>query len=969
MITMLLFISVILKAAEVENLRCEYQVNPLGVDIVSPRLSWVMKSSERGDYQQSCQVIVASTHENIEKNKGDIWNTGKLDSDKSIQVEYQGVPLKSNTKYYWKVRIWDANGKASEWSKPAYWSMGLLSREDWQNAQWIAYKDGEQWKKEWKQHKETELNNLPPLTWPNNSWPWYTGKDSTIFTLFEMPDPKYDPSPLFRKEFSVKKVLRTASLYICGLGYYEAFLNGKKIGDHVLDPAWTNYEQRVLYASYDVTGNLQKGNNVIGVMLGRGQYNPICNDIWGLSKSAWIDQPKMIALLHMEYSDGSIDRIITDNTWKTSGGPVIYDDTRHGELYDARLEKKGWASPVFNESGWKNASVVQWAARLESQMMPPIRCFTSIIPVKTINKGKGVIVYDIGKNIAGWARVKVRGPAGTKVLVEYCETPADSELISNLPPSRFQHNIKDKFYASFYDKGVNVRQQNGYILRGEGEETFECHFSYKGFQFIRISADERVVIERVEGVPVHTDVEIAGDFSCSNPVINQIQKNSVNSLLNNFHSIATDCPHREKQGWTADNYMSSQAAMYNFNMAGFYDKWLTDLAGTQSESGGLGTVAPATNYDMNASTVWPAAIVFIPWDIYKFYADTSIFKKNFGIMERFAKSSLDRQLEGKPEIINDVLADWLSPLMEINDTGSNSTMAPPEGFTLYGTASHYLIVKRLSEIAKILGKKQESIEMDKWAQRIAANFNNEFFDEKSNTYYGDKPTEYRQSANIVPLEYGLVKPENQEAVINNFTADIHEKGDRLSTGFMGTYSVMEFLPAINPELAYKLASHKKYPGWGYMIEQGASSMWESWDSYNSRNHTPFCLISAYFYKYLAGIQIDFSAPGFKHFIINPSIVGDLTFVNAHHNSMYGQIISNWKLENGKLLMEVYIPANTSATIHVPAIPGSEILESGRVANKARGVEFTGMENGKAVYKVGSGRYTFQSNFNKIRPLL
>ena len=385
-----------LHAAEVKNLRVEYMVNPIGVDATSPRLSWVIKSAKRGDLQQSFQIIVSSTTENLATDKGDLWNTGKMVSDQSVQVTYRGKSLQSGTKYFWKVRIWDVDSKPSAWSKTAFWSMGLLSKQDWEKALWIAFKDGNQWKKEWKQHKESELNNLPPVNWPNTSWPWKTGKDSTIFTLYEMAVPKYDSSPLFRKEFQVTKKVLSANLYICGLGYYEAFMNGKKVGDHVLDPAWTNYEQRSMYVTYDVTNQLNQGKNAIGVMLGRGQYNPLCNDIWGLSKSDWVDQPKLIALLKIEYSDGTKSEVITDSSWKTSGGPIIYDDTRHGELYDARLEQKGWSSPSFIEGRWYNASVVEWNSRLESQMMPPVRGFTPIVPVKIYRKGEGITVYNIG---------------------------------------------------------------------------------------------------------------------------------------------------------------------------------------------------------------------------------------------------------------------------------------------------------------------------------------------------------------------------------------------------------------------------------------------------------------------------------------------------------------------------------------------------------------------------------------------
>jgi alpha-L-rhamnosidase len=321
---------------------------------------------------------------------------------------------------------------------------------------------------------------------------------------------------------------------------------------------------------------------------------------------------------------------------------------------------------------------------------------------------------------------------------------------------------------------------------------------------------------------------------------------------------------------------------------------------------------------------------------------------------------LERQEKGKPEIIRDVLGDWLAPLMVINDTARNNTMAPPEGFTLYGTASHYLIVKHLSEINRILGKPREAQAMDDWAKRVAFNFNKEFFDEKSGTYHGDIPTEYRQSANIVPLEYGLVPKVKQEAVLDNLIQDLHAKGDRLSTGFLGTSALMEFLPVVNPELAYKLATQENYPGWGYMIKQGANSMWESWDGYDSRNHTPFCLISAYFYKYLAGIQPDYTSPGFRHIIINPDIAGDLKFVNAWHDALYGHIVSSWKREKDRLTLEVSIPVNTTATIYIPTRLVDSILESGRPVASVKDITFIREENGKAVFKVVSGKYQFIS---------
>ncbi len=677
------------RAAEVGSLRCEYLADPLGIDATRPRLSWVVSSSLRGDRQTAYRVLVASSPELLARGEGDLWDSGKTASGRSIQVEYGGKSLAGLAKCYWKVQVWDADDRPSRWSEPARWSMGPLCEEDWGRAEWIAARDEETWRNEWAEHKRRDVENREP-----NTWPWFVGTGRTIWDLYENASPRYDPSPLMRKEFSVGRKVVSADLYVCGLGYYEAYLNGRRVGDHVLDPAWTNFHKRAFYVTYDVTGMIRRGGNAIGIMLGRGQYSPICTDIWGLYRSKWVGQPKAIALLAIRYSDGTTERIVTDESWRTAGGPVVYDDTRHGELYDARLEQDGWSEAGFSAEGWRPAVSVPGAGPLRAQMMPPVRAFDPIEPVRTFDRGNGQTIYDAGHNIAGWARVRVRGPEGARVLVEYCELPSDRELVPDIHPSKLKIRVEDTDYASFYDKSINIRQQNGYILKGKGTETFECRFAYMGFQFVRVTADPGVTVERVEAVPVHTDVAEAGRFVCSNDVVNRLQDMSRASLLNNFHSIPTDCPHREKQGWTADTYMTDQAAIYNFDMAAFYAKWVEDLAGTQDSAGGLCTVAPSTGYDQSISTVWPAAIVYVPWDLLAYYGDRRVVERHYETMMRFAESGLLRQRDGKPEIIGEVLGDWVSPHMTLSDTLMSYSMAPPEGLTLYGTASHYRVVRK-----------------------------------------------------------------------------------------------------------------------------------------------------------------------------------------------------------------------------------------------------------------------------------
>ncbi|MFQ8827928.1 MAG: alpha-L-rhamnosidase N-terminal domain-containing protein [Alistipes sp.] len=402
---LLLTAAITCRAAEVGSLLCEYLADPLGIDATRPRLSWIVSSPLRGDRQTAYRVLVASSPELLARGEGDLWDSGKTASARSVQVEYGGKPLAGLAKCYWKVRVWDADDRPSRWSEPARWSMGPLCEEDWGGAEWIAARDEETWRNEGAEHKRRDVENREP-----NTWPWFVGTGRTIWDLYENASPRYDPSPLMRKEFSVGRKVVSADLYVCGLGYYEAYLNGRRVGDHVLDPAWTNFHKRAFYVTYDVTGMIRRGGNAIGMMLGRGQYSPICTDIWGLYRSKWVGQPKAIALLTIRYSDGTTERVVTDESWRTAGGPVVYDDTRHGELYDARLEQDGWNEAGFSAEGWRPAVPVPGAGPLRAQMMPPVRAFDPIEPVRTFDRGNGQTIYDAGRNIAGWARVRVRGP-------------------------------------------------------------------------------------------------------------------------------------------------------------------------------------------------------------------------------------------------------------------------------------------------------------------------------------------------------------------------------------------------------------------------------------------------------------------------------------------------------------------------------------------------------------------------------
>ncbi|MDD3108774.1 MAG: family 78 glycoside hydrolase catalytic domain, partial [Alistipes sp.] len=869
------------------------------------------------------------------------------------QVEYAGRPLKAFDRCYWRVQVWDKAG-TPKWSAPSQWSMGPMELADWGAARWVAYKPESLWISEWQAHKQQEAQCA------ESTWPWKNGMGRTLWELYDQAKPHYDASPLFRKEFTTERKVTSAMLYVCGLGYYEAYLNGKRVGDHVLDPAWTVFDKRSFYVTHDVTRLMTKGENVLGLMIGRGQYNPLTNDIWGLSVSKWVGEPRAIALLRIRYSDGTTKEVATDGSWQCVEGPIRYDDTRQGEIYDARYDYEGWTTPRYDASSWGKVSEVSAGGPLRAQMMPPVRCFAPIAPVKRFDKGAGRTVYDLGINISGWARVRLVGPKGAKVLVEYCELPGDREVVPNIHPSKLEIAVPDSNYASFYDCGVKVRQQNGYILKGEGQfEVFECHFSYKGFQYVRVTADPGVRIAAIEGVPVHTDVEDAGRFICSNETINRLQAISRWTLLNNFHSIPTDCPHREKQGWTADAYMTAPTAIYNFDMAAFYTKWLEDLVGTQGDHGGLCTVAPSTAYDLGSSTVWPAALLFVTRDMQLFYDDRQVAQRNLASMRRFVEYCAQLQLPGKPYILREVLGDWVAPIMELQPNLVSFIIPPPEGLSLYGTASYYRSVRLLEGMERSLGNTTQAQQMAELAEKIAEAFHREYFDPQTHTYHGDHPTAYRQAANIVPLEYGMTPEAERTAVTENFCKSLDETRDRVGTGFIGTMAMMDLLPEIDPERAFRVATQPEYPGWGYMVADGtATTMWENWDGGNSRNHPPFCLISGYFYKYLAGIRPLDTDPGFKRFLIAPSIVGDLTFADGWHDSPYGRIRSTWSRSGDQLTLCVTVPVNSTAVVVLPTDDPASVTESGLPVTGDL-VQLLQHEQGKTSYQVVSGEYSFQ----------
>ncbi len=551
--------------AGVGSLLCEYLENPLGIDVARPRLFWQMESDRRGERQTAYQVLAASTPERLAAGEGDLWDSGKVESDRSIQVPYEGKPLRSGQTAWWKVRAWDRDSKPTDWSPPATFEMGLLAKGDWRG-KWIA----------------------------------------------RTADTAYSPAPHLRREFDVAGKVKRARIYISGLGYHDLSLNGKKVGDHLLDPGYTRYDRRVLYVTHDVTDRLVQGGNAVGVILGTGWCNVHTLAVWRFDRAPWRAAPKLLLQMRIEYEDGREETIASDERWRTSTGPIVFESIYGGETYDARLEKTGWDAAGFNDAGWEPAKAVEAPKGvLRAQMMPPIRASKTIAPVMVTEPRPGVFVYDLGQNLAGFARLTVSGPAGTRVVMRYGERLAPDGTVDQTNIA--QHQVKTTPPQPF--------QTDTYILKGLGQETWEARFVYHGFQYVEVTgAPGKLGPENLRGRFIHSDVETSSRFGCSNPLLNKIWRNTLWSYLSNLQGIPTDCPHREKNGWTGDAHLAAEQAMYNFFPPAVYTKWIGDLADEQRPTGELPGIVPTGGwgYDWGNGPAWDSAFLIIPWYMYRY---------------------------------------------------------------------------------------------------------------------------------------------------------------------------------------------------------------------------------------------------------------------------------------------------------------------------------------------------------------
>lgn len=883
-----------------EGLLCEYAVDPLGIDTPFPRFSWKVKAHERGDYQTACQVLVSESLDALDEDTGDMWDSGRMETRQSVNVTYSGKPLLSGRTYYWKVLVWNSKGEVSHYSKPARFEMGFLSQDEW--------------KGEWITHSS------------------FMGRPS---------------SPMFRREFIMEKEVARARAYISGLGYYELRINGSKVGDHVLDPGWTDYTKKVLYVTYDVTPYLKQGANVIGVMLGNGWFG---------------SSPQMILKLNIEFVDGTTQSIVSDRDWVVATNDSIVENSIYnGETYDARLEKPGWDMPGYEAKSdeWSPPIIAEPPGGIMvSQLFEPIKVVQDITPISINSPRPGIYVYDLGQNISGWARLKVSGRAGTRVVMRFAELIYEDGTIN-------RENLR------------TAAATDVYILKGEGIEVYEPRFTYHGFRYIQVEGFPwEPSLDSITGRVVRSSVEQTGKFRCSNELINKIQQNAVWTEANNLHSIPTDCSQRdERLGWLNDMTVRAEEAVYNFHLARLYSKWVDDISDTQGpKTGAITDTAPFARYGRRPADPVASSYLVVPWLVYLHYGDRRILEKHYEGMKKW-EAYLGRSVDDYI-VSYSYYGDWSPPLTESvrGSIGAGAVSATTPGI-LMSTGFYYYNAILMSKMAWVLGKLEEEREYISLAERIKEAFNRRFFNRETNQYATGS-----QSCHVFPLFLGLVPEESKAAVIEHLVNDIVEKHNgHLTTGNLCSKYIMDVLTEVGrADVAYVLATQTTYPSWGYMVSKGATTMWERWEYVTggwqtgmaSHDHPMIATISAWFYKALGGILVDEEGPGIGRIIIKPHILEDLRFVECSLNTVRGLVQSNWKRYDGGLTMDIVIPWNASARVCVPV--GEEglgkaiikegdriIWKDGKYTSGVPGIMGGTADVQYVKFEVGSGTYHFE----------
>lgn len=871
-------------------------VNPMGIDLVKPRFGWNIVSAERNVMQTAYQILVASSPEKLNANEGDLWDSGKTNEEASIQVAYNGKELTSRLRCYWKVKVWTNNGQ-SEWSANNSFTMGLLYYKDWPKG-WIGF---------------------------DRAFPWDNMKtDSRLSARY------------YRKEFQSVKQVKYATASIIGLGLYELYINGKKVGNDVLTPTPTDYTKNVKYNTYDVTEHLKNGKNAVGAILGNGRFFAMRQNEKPY-KIKTFGFPKMLMNINIVYTDGTTANIDTDDSWKgTADGPIRTNNEYDGEEYDATKEFAGWNNVGFDDSKWLKAEFVQEPTGvIEAQMNENIKVMNTLRPVSIKKLSGGRFILDMGQNMVGWLQIKVKGTKGKQIKLRFAESLQDNGEL-------FTANLR------------NAKNTDLYTIKGTEQETWEPTFVYHGFRYVELTGYAyQPALADFTGKMIYDNMKTVGTFETSDALTNQIFKNAWWGIAGNYKGIPIDCPQRnERQPWLGDRGAVAFGESFVFDNGRFYTKWLQDIRNSQKEDGAIPDVAPAFWRYYSDNMTWPGTILLITEMVYNQTGDVNVVRDNYPAMKKWLGYMKDRYMKDYI-LTKDSYGDWCMPPVTI-EAGRGKSADKKYPSELISTAYYYHFTQLMIQFAKASGNNADVATFEALGQKIKDAFNQKYYNEKG--YYGTNVL----TDNIIPLYFKMVPEKQVDKVFKNivYTIEVTNKG-HLSNGLVGIQWLMRCLNDYGrPDLAYTVATKKTYPSWGYMIENGATTIWELWNGntsdpkMNSQNHVMMLGdLLTWYYENLAGIKS--ALPGFKKIIMKPEMIAGLDHVNASYQSAYGMIKSSWKKSAKQLNWNITVPPNTTAVIYLPANEGDVVAEQ-----NIKDLKLIKNENGRVVYEIGSGDYSF-----------